>query len=117
MFTMTAVEETNKKEKVMNNKRIKHMYVDVIDGDLAVKAVTANGNCTTINLEDGTIETKRAKNEMLDELPTCELVEEISRRKGVYEIRVSPYEFFQIRSRGNNVNDEGPARILIVLDA
>lgn len=56
------------------------------------------------------------KTEILNELPTCKLVEEIARRKCVYEIRVNPYEFFQIRSRGSNVYDEGPARILIVID-
>ena len=45
----------------MKNKTIKLMYADEIDGDLTEKAVTANGNCTTIYLEDGTIETNCVK--------------------------------------------------------
>ncbi|WP_113671133.1 BC1881 family protein [Vallitalea guaymasensis] len=49
----------------------------------------------------------------LEEIATCELVEELIRREGVNEIILEPYE-----KLSSKVADpiEGPARVLCVID-
>ena len=51
----------------------------------------------------------RMEKDSLETVPTCELVEELAKRKGVHEIPVPPHKEVSTKV-------QGPARILVVFD-
>ena len=52
----------------------------------------------------------------LSEVPTCELVEELSKREGVDSVAVEPYEAYGIIVGEKTKTEKGPAVILTVID-
>ena len=57
--------------------------------------------------------------DVLSDVSTRDLVEELSKREGVKEIVAEPYQEFDLNLGGNRVEeipDSGPARILVVWD-
>ena len=52
----------------------------------------------------------------LKRFSTVSLVEELATREGVQHIWVHPYSPYQVTVMEDTVTDEGPARLLIVID-
>ena len=53
----------------------------------------------------------------LSNIPTCELVKELVTREGVIEFQINPYDDYEIISRDELLyDDDGPSRILVVID-
>ena len=54
----------------------------------------------------------------LSDTPTCDLVNELSKREGVQEVRVNPYDDLEqeMIAAKKRIPKEGPARILVVID-
>lgn len=53
----------------------------------------------------------------LSNISTCELVKELVTREGVIEFQIDPYDDYEIVN-GNGIlcADDGPSRILVVID-
>ena len=52
----------------------------------------------------------------LSTVPTCELVEELRKREGVFTKDVEPYEPYSITVGNKKASEQGPAIILTVID-
>ena len=52
----------------------------------------------------------------LSTVPTCELVEELRKRKGVDSVNVEPYEPYSITVGNKKATEQGPAVLLVVID-
>lgn len=48
----------------------------------------------------------------LSAVPTCELVEELKKREGVWATSVEPYEDYSITVGEEKINDAGPVVLL-----
>jgi hypothetical protein len=57
-----------------------------------------------------------SQHKKLNNIPTCELVDELEKREGVEKVWVAPYEPYAVRSGAYKRIDDGPACILIVID-
>jgi hypothetical protein len=52
----------------------------------------------------------------LSEVSTKELVEELIKREGVFTNYAEPYEPYSVKTGDGQIDDEGPAIILTVID-
>ena len=52
----------------------------------------------------------------LSTVPTCELVDELKKREGVFTNVAEPYEPYSVKTNGGSIDDKGPAIILTVID-
>lgn len=52
----------------------------------------------------------------LEKIPTCKLVEELSKREGVSCSCVEPYNSYSLKIETSTIEDSGPAKILVVID-
>ena len=52
----------------------------------------------------------------LSTVPTCELVEELRKREGVFTNVAEPYEPYSVKIGDKSNDDKGPAIILTVID-
>lgn len=60
---------------------------------------------------------KKGGEEMdLSKVPTCDLVEELSKREAVEKIVVEPYQDYKITVGEKETSDDGPAVILRIWD-
>ena len=60
--------------------------------------------------------TERRKKMNLSNVPTSELVRELSRREGVEGLSVEPYQPYQIIAGDQNISDTGPIVLLMIVD-
>ena len=58
----------------------------------------------------------RIERDLLKNISTCALVDELEKREGVKAIITDPYEPYKITTKNEHISDIGPAIILQVID-